>query len=74
MKLHFVLEPSKEEEGKVRNQYNQVPYLTQDTVWEGDNNGRKHHIQGSQEASPFPTGDHKAARNRHDRQDVLNSV
>ena len=29
-----------------------------------DKNARKHHTQESQEVSPFPTGDHKAARNR----------
>ena len=46
--------------------------MTQDTVWEGDINTRKHHIQGSQEVSPLPTGDHKTARKRHDRQDTLN--
>ena len=40
-------------------------------VMEGDKK-RKHHIQGSQAVSPFPTGDHKAARNCHDRQDTLN--
>ena len=52
--------------------------MTQDTVWYGvvwkvtKKTTRKHHIQGTQEVSPFPTGDHKAARNRHDRQDTLN--
>ena len=51
---------------KIRNRYNQVPHLTQDTVWESDRKTRKHHIQDSQEVSPFPTGDHKATRNRHD--------
>ena len=34
---------------------------THDTTWESDKNTIKHHIQESQEASPFPTGDHKAA-------------
>ena len=52
---------------KVRNRYNQVPHLTQDTIWESHKNTRKHHIQESQEVSPFPAGDHKAARNRQDR-------
>ena len=46
---------------KIRNRYNQVPHLTQDTVRESDKNTRKHHIQESQEVSPFPAGDHKAA-------------
>ena len=45
----------------IRNRYNQVPNLTQDTVLESDKNTRKHHIKESQEVSPFPAGDHKAA-------------
>ena len=28
-------------------------------MWESDKNSRKHHIQESQEVSPFPAGDHK---------------
>ena len=48
----------------IRDQYNQVPHLTQDTTWESDKNDRKHHIKESQEACPFPEGDHKAAKNR----------
>ena len=48
------------------NRYNQVPHLTQDTTWESHRNTRKHHIQESQEVSPFPAGDHKAAMNRQD--------
>ena len=28
---------------KNRNQYNQVPHLTQDTIWQSDKNTRKHH-------------------------------
>ena len=47
---------------------NQVPHLTQDTEWEGDKtHTKKHHIQESEEDKLFPIGDHKAARNRHDR-------
>ena len=49
------------EEGKDKNQNNQVPHLIQDTVWESDKNTREHHTQESQEVSPFPAGDHKAA-------------
>ena len=52
------------------NRYNQVPHLTQDTIWENDKNTRKHHIQESQVVSPFPAVDHKAARNRQDKQDT----
>ena len=51
---------------KIRNRYNQVPHLTQDTILESDKNTRKHHTQESQEFNPFPTGDHKVARNRND--------
>ena len=48
---------------KIRNQYNQVPHLTQDT------NGKVTNPQldttnESQEVSPFPVGDHKAHINR----------
>ena len=48
---------------KIRNQYNQVPHLTQDT------NGKVTNSQldttnESTEVSPFPAGDHKAHINR----------
>ena len=48
---------------KIRNQYNQVPHMTQDT------NGKVTNSQldttnESQEVSPFPAGDHKAHINR----------
>ena len=48
---------------KIRNRYNQVPQLTQDT------NGKVTNSQldttnESQEVSPFPAGDHKAHINR----------
>ena len=46
---------------KIRNRYNQVPHLTQDT------NGKVTNSQTtneSQEVSPFPAGDHKAHKNR----------
>ena len=46
---------------KIRNRYNQVPHLTQDT------NGKVKNLQldttnESQEVSPFPAGDHKASK------------
>ena len=49
---------------KIRNRYNQVPHLTQDT------NGKLTNSQldttnRSQEVSSFPAGDHKAHINRH---------
>ena len=48
---------------KIRNRYNQVPHLAQDT------NGKVTNSQldttnESQEVSPFPAGDHKAQINR----------
>ena len=51
---------------KIRNRYNQVPHLTQDT------NGKVTNSQlditnESQEVSPFPAGDHKAPINKHVR-------
>ena len=49
---------------KIRNRYNQVPNLTQDNTWESEYNTIKHHIQESQEASPFPAGGHKVVMDR----------
>ena len=43
---------------QIRNIYNQVPQLTQDTTLEIDKNTRKHNTQESQEANPYPPGDH----------------
>ena len=48
---------------KIRNQYNQVPHLTQDTNWKVTNS-QLDTTNESQEVSPFPTGDHKAHINR----------
>ena len=56
---------------KIRNRHNQVPHLTQDT------NGKVTNSQldttnESQEASPFPAGDHKAHINRR-AQNIANT-
>ena len=48
---------------KIRNRYNQVPHLTQDTTWESDRNIIKYHKQEPR-VSPFQAGDHKAAIKR----------
>ena len=48
---------------KIRDGYNQVPHLTQDTTWES-NKTTINITNKSQEVSPFPAGDHKAAMNR----------
>ena len=45
---------------KIRNRYNQLPHLSQDTTWESDENTRKHHIQERQEVSHISAGDHMA--------------
>ena len=50
---------------KIRNRYNQVPYLTQDTKLNVKvTNSQLYTTNESQEASPFPAGDHKAQINR----------
>ena len=46
---------------KIRNRYNQVPHLTQDTNGEVTNS-QLDTTNESQEVSPFPAGDHKAHR------------
>ena len=55
-----------EKKAKIRNRYDQVPHLAQDTILESDKIIRIHHTQDIQEISPFPAGDHKAAMNRQD--------
>ena len=58
----------------IRDRYNQVPHLTQDT------DGKVTNLQldttnESQEVSPFPAGDHKAQINRrtqrHNKQKIV---
>ena len=51
---------------KIRNRYNQVPHLTQDTTWGGDKKAQENATNKSQEVSPFSASDHKAAMNRHE--------
>ena len=48
---------------KIRKRYSQVPHLTQNTTWEGNKN-TINITNKSQEVSPFPVDDHKAAVNR----------
>ena len=48
---------------KIRNRYNQVPNLTQDTNGKVTTSRLDITIE-SQEVSPFPAGDHKALINR----------
>ena len=48
---------------KIRNRFNQVPHLTQDTNWKVTNS-QLDTTNESQEVSPFPAGGHKAHINR----------
>ena len=48
---------------KIRNRYNKVPHLTQDTNRKVTNS-QFEATNESQEVSPFPAGDHKAHINR----------
>ena len=52
---------------KIRNRYNHVAHLTQDTTWENDKNTSKHtnKSQDDQEVSPFPASDQKVTK--HDK-------
>ena len=54
---HSIMKVSKG--AKIRNRYNQVPHLTQDTN-EKVTNSQLDTTNESQEVSPFPAGDHKA--------------
>ena len=49
---------------KIRNRYNQVSHLTQDTIGKVTNS-QLDTTNESQAVSPFPTGGHKAHINRH---------
>ena len=48
---------------KIRNRYKQLPHLTQDTNGKVTNS-KLDTTNESQEANPFPAGDHKAHINR----------
>ena len=49
---------------KIRNRYNQVPHLTQDTNGKVTNSLTADTTNESQEVRPFPAGDFKARINR----------
>ena len=61
---HHIYQQSKKT-AKIMKRYNQVPHLTQDTIWDSNKNTinitKKNH-----EVSPFPAGDHMAAMKRHE--------
>ena len=56
---------------KIRNRYNQVPHLTQDTNGKVTNS-LLDTTNESQEVSPFPAGDHEAHINRR-AQNIANT-
>ena len=60
-------------QAKIRNQCNQVHHKTSNTTWESVKNTWKHHIQESQEVSPSPEVDHKAAMNRQESMTNINN-
>ena len=60
---HFFIKVKKV--ATISNRYNQVPRLTQDTTWESDKT-QLNITDESQEVSPFPAGDHKAAMDRRE--------
>ena len=51
---------------KIRNHYNQVTHLTQDTTSGKVTKTQLNFTNESKEVSPFPAGDHKAAMNRRE--------
>ena len=51
---------------KIKNRYNQVPHLTQDTNGKVTNT-QLYTTNESQEVSPFPAGNHKVQRNRRNK-------
>ena len=52
---------------KIRNRYNQVPHLTQDTTLESNKNTIKHH---KQEVGPFPAGAHNVLKSKKNGEGV----
>ena len=56
---------------KIRNRYNQVPHLTQDTNGKVTGKLTVNTTNESQEVSPFPAGDHKAHINRRAQRQSL---
>ena len=48
---------------KISNHFNQVPHLTQDTTWGSEKKHNQKITSQSQDVSPFPAGDLKAATN-----------
>ena len=67
--IDYIIKVSKG--AKIRDRYNQVPHLTQDTNGKVANS-HSDTINERQEVSPFPAGDHKAHINRR-AQNIANT-
>ena len=63
VRITLVSQPKASKGAKIRNRYNQVPHLTQDTNGK-EINSELYTTNESQEVSPFQAGDHKAQINR----------
>ena len=59
----YIITLNKSKGAKIRNRYNQVPHLTQDTNGK-ETNSQLDTTNESQEVSPFKAGDHTAHINR----------
>ena len=57
---------------KIRNRYNQVPHLTQDTNGKVTNSQKTPQTRATRSVSPFPAGDHEAHINRR-AQNIANT-
>ena len=54
---------------KIRNQFNQIPHMTEKTLWESNKNTRKRFTQESQKVSHFPAGNEQTKqhnKNKHE--------
>ena len=61
----FSIEANHNKSKEEGNDHESICTMTRDTVWESDIT-QENNTQKSQEASPLPAGDHKAARKRQD--------
>ena len=69
--LLFIFQSKKE--GKIRNQYNQVPHLSRDTTWKSDKHTIRHHKQepiGQPLPSRGPQGINKQTPRKHNKHKV----
>ena len=61
--MPYQVEGQVSKSAKIRNRYNKVPHLTQDTDWKVTNS-QLDTTNKSQEVSPFQAGDHKGQINK----------